>query len=180
MRKRMVVWSGLAAVVAAVTCISFATMSVNAQVREKSKSQVREQTDEQVREQAEVEVEEQSEEESPAQAYRASSVLGSKVSIEGNVAIGTVDDIVFTDDGYLEYLIINNENKLVTVPWEAAKFNFEQRTAVVNITPERFKAVPTYTVEQYPTFAAPTYRVETYRYYGLTPRERRAIRRKLD
>jgi hypothetical protein len=115
------------------------------------------------------------------QAYRAKSVLGSKVSIENNTSIGTVDDIVFTDDGYLEYLIVLNENKLVTVPWEAAKFNFEKRTAVVNITPERFKAIPTYTVDQYPVFSAPQYRVETYRFYGLTPgQQRRAIRRARD
>jgi hypothetical protein len=115
------------------------------------------------------------------QAYRAKSVLGSKVSIENNTSIGTVDDIVFTDDGYLEYLIVLNENKLVTVPWEAAKFNFEKRTAVVNITPERFKAIPTYTVDRYPVFSAPQYRVETYRFYGLTPgQQRRAIRRARD
>ena len=65
-------------------------------------------------------------------------VLGSKVSIENNVAIGTVDDLVFDDYGRVEYLIVQNEGKLVTVPWEAAKFNFEQRTAVVNITPQQF------------------------------------------
>ena len=65
-------------------------------------------------------------------------VLGPKVSIENNVAIGTVDDLVFDDYGRVEYLIVQNEGKLVTVPWEAAKFNFEQRTAVVNITPQQF------------------------------------------
>jgi PRC-barrel domain protein len=114
----------------------------------------------------------------PAQAYRAKQVLGSKVSIEGNVSVGTVDDIVFDDDGYVEYLIVLNDNKLVTVPWEAAKFNFEKRTAVVSITQERFKVIPTFTVDQYPSFTAPRFRIETYKHYGLTPaQERRAIRR---
>jgi hypothetical protein len=110
-------------------------------------------------------------------AYRAKEVLGSKVSIEGNVSIGRVDDIVFDGDGYVEYLIVDNEGKLVTVPWEAAKFNFKERSAMVNITPDQFKQVPTYTVEKYPVFTAPTYRTDTYRYYGLTPRERRIERR---
>ena len=64
----------------------------------------------------------------------------------------------------------------MTVPWAAAKFNFEKRMATINITPERFKAIPTYSVDQYPVFSAPAYRVQTYRYYGLTPAERRAIR----
>jgi hypothetical protein len=114
------------------------------------------------------------------QAYRVKQVLGSKVSIEGGVSIGTVDDIVFADDGYVEYLVVNNQNKLVTVPWEAAKFNFEKRSAMINITPEQFRQVPTYTVEQYPTFSAPAYRTETYKFYGLTPRQERRIERKLD
>src|SRR5688572_26628457 len=46
--------------------------------------------------------------------YRAKQVLGSKVQIQGDLAIGTVDDIVFTDDGQIEYLIVANEGKLVT------------------------------------------------------------------
>ena len=116
--------------------------------------------------------------EAPAQLYRAKDVLASKVNISGNVGIGAVDDIVFSDDGYIEYLVVNNNNKLVTVPWEAAKFNFEKRTAVINITPEKFNQIPTYSVERYPVFTAPNFRVETYRHYGLTPaQERRAIRR---
>jgi hypothetical protein len=111
------------------------------------------------------------------QAYRVKQVLGSKVSIQGNVGIGTVDDIVFGDDGQVEYLIVANEGKLVTVPWEAAKFNFQQQTATIDITQEKFKAIPTYTVQEYPNYALPAYRTEIYRLYGVTPRERRIERR---
>jgi hypothetical protein len=110
--------------------------------------------------------------------FRVKQVLGTKVSIQGDLAIGTVDDIVFGDDGYVEYLIVLNEGKLVTVPWEAAKFNFENRTATVNITREQFKLIPTYTVERYPTYYAPAYRTEIYKFYGLTPRHERRIERK--
>jgi hypothetical protein len=111
------------------------------------------------------------------QAYRVKQVLGSKVSIQGNVGIGTVDDIVFGDDGMIEYLVVANEGKLVTVPWEAAKFNFQQQTATIDITQEKFKAIPTYTVQEYPNWALPAYRTEIYRLYGVTPRERRIERR---
>lgn len=114
------------------------------------------------------------------QSYRAKSVLGSKVMIDGEVSIGKVDDIVFSDEGYVEYLVVSNENKLVTVPWEATKFDFEKRMATVKITQEHFKTVPTYTVDKYPVFHAPQYRTETYKYYGLTPGQRRAIRRELN
>jgi hypothetical protein len=112
----------------------------------------------------------------PTTAYRAKQVLGTKVMIQGNVNIGTVDDIVFDDAGQVEYLIVDNGGKLVTVPWEAAKFNFEQRAATVNITQEVYRTIPTYTVQTYPQFFAPTYRTDVYRFYGLTPRPPRVRR----
>jgi hypothetical protein len=105
-----------------------------------------------------------------ANAYRAKQVLGSKVSITGDVSIGTVEDLVFSDAGNVEYLIVANDNKLVTVPWEAMKFNFEKQTASINITQDQYKVIPTYTVREYPGYFEPTYRTQVYRWYGLTPR----------
>lgn len=114
------------------------------------------------------------------QSYRAKQVLGSQVSIDGNVSIGTVDDIVFGDEGAIEYLVVQNEGKLVTVPWEAAKFDFQQRKATINITQEQFKQVPTYTTNQYPTFSAPQYRAEIFQRFNTTPRVDRRVERKVD
>lgn len=105
-----------------------------------------------------------------AQTLGAKAVLGSKVSIQGGLAIGTVDDIIFDDGGTIDYLVVLNEGKYVTVPWEAAKFDFEKRTATVEITQERFREVPTYTRESYPTFYEPAYREKIYTYYGVKPR----------
>lgn len=110
------------------------------------------------------------------QAYRVKQVLGSKVYIQGDVAIGTVDDLVFNDQGEVEYLIVINEGKLVTVPWEAAKFDFTKQRAMLNLTTVQYKAIPSYTVEKYPGYFEPTYRTEVYRYYGLTPRPFRRFR----
>src|SRR5207244_2539031 len=74
--------------------------------------------------------------------FRAKQVLGSKIMIQNNTAIGTVDDIVFDTAGNLEYLIVVNDGKLVSVPWDAAKFDLKSQTAVVNITPEVYKTIP--------------------------------------
>jgi hypothetical protein len=97
--------------------------------------------------------------------------------IQGDTAIGTVDDLVFDDAGNLEYLIVESGGKLVTVPFEAARFNVEKRTAVLAITPEQYRLIPTFTVTTYPSFYAPTYRMEVYKSYGLTPRELRRLSR---
>jgi len=114
----------------------------------------------------------------PAVTYRAKQILGSKIMIQNNTAIGTVDDIVFDGAGNLEYLIVaNTDGKMVTVPWEAAKFDVKSQSGVVNITPEVYKSIPTYTSTTYPDFFVPTYRTTTYKYYGLTPRELRRFNR---
>ena len=111
--------------------------------------------------------------------YRAKQVLGAKVSLAPNAAIGVVDDIVLDNNGNVDYLIVlNGEKKLVTVPWDAVNFNVERQMATINIAPEKFREVPTYTVEKYPVFSTPAYRTQVYRYYGLTPgQERRTVRR---
>lgn len=113
--------------------------------------------------------------------YRAKDLLGTKMNIEGNTNVGSVDDIVFSDDGVIQYLIVTTaDNKLFTVPWEAPKFDWAQRTAVIPITQERFRTIPTYTVETYPQFYTPTYRTEIYRVYGLTPGEARRLDRRME
>ena len=110
--------------------------------------------------------------------YRAKEVLGTRVLVSATQAVGVVDDIVFDDAGSIEYLIVAENGKLVTVPWAAAKFDLKAKTAVLSISPDQYRAIPTYTVTTYPTFYAPAYRTETYRAYGLTPGQlRRALRR---
>jgi hypothetical protein len=113
------------------------------------------------------------------QAFRAKQVIGSKVNIQGDMAVGTVEDIVLDEHGNVDYLIVaNQDGQMVTVPWDAVRFNLDKRLAIVHIAPDQFQAVPTYTAQQYPAFAAPAYRTQIYRAYGLTPgQQRRAMRR---
>lgn len=111
-------------------------------------------------------------------AYRAKGVIGSRVSIRGDIAVGIVDDIVFNDRGIIEYLVVVNENRFVTVPWQATKFNYDRRTAFVDIAQDRFRRVPTYTATTYPNYFAPRYRSEIIEYYGLSPIENRRIERR--
>jgi hypothetical protein len=111
-------------------------------------------------------------------AYRAKQILGSKVLLQGNAAAGTVDDIVFDDQGNVEYLVVVDNGQYRTVPWAAAKYNLDQRVAVVNVTAEQYKVVPVFTAQTYPNFYAPDYRTQVYKYYGMTPGQLRRIERR--
>ena len=113
-------------------------------------------------------------------AYRAKDIIGTKVAIQNNTAVGTVDDIVFSAGGDVEYLIVAaQDGKLTTVPWAAATFNPAQKTAVVDIPVERWRTIPTYTVQTYPQFFTPAYRTQAYQYYNLTPGELRRVERRI-
>lgn len=111
--------------------------------------------------------------------FRAKQILGSKVTIDDDRSVGTVDDIVMDQDGNVDYLIVvDQQKKLVSIPWDATQFDATERRAVVHISHEKYQEVPTFTPQQYPTFATPTYRTQTYQYFGLTPgQQRRLIRR---
>jgi hypothetical protein len=112
-------------------------------------------------------------------ALRAKTILGAKVDLKGGAAAGTIEDIVFDDEGVIDYFIVSEGGKLVTVPWEAAKFNFEKRIATINITQDEYRKIPTYTTEKYPQFYTPTYETEIYGYYNLKPGQARRFERRM-
>lgn len=112
-------------------------------------------------------------------SLRAKSILGAKVHLQGDASAGTIEDIVFDEEGVIDYFIVSDGSKLVTVPWEAAKFNFQKRTAVINITQEQYRQIPTYTTERYPDFYTPTYRTQVYKAYNLTPAQERRFERRI-
>lgn len=117
----------------------------------------------------------------PASAYRAKDLLGSKVFIQGNAGVGTVDDIVFSNEGVVDYLIVTNErNQLVSVPWPVARYAADKRAITIDVTPQQFQTIPTFTTTTYPNWYAPTYRTEIYRAYGLTPGQERRLERRLE
>jgi hypothetical protein len=100
------------------------------------------------------------------------------VSLRGGLVIGTVDDIIFGDDGYIDYLVVLNDGKYALVPWEAAKFDFGKRAAAVDISQECFREVPTFTREQWPNVYEPAYQHRTYTYYDLKPGQGRRFERR--
>ncbi len=112
-------------------------------------------------------------------AIRAKSILGAKVHLEGNTSVGTIEDIIFDEEGVIDYLIVSEGGKMVTVPWEAAKIDYEKRSAIIQITPESYRKIPTYTTAKYPEFYTPRYQTEIYSYYNLKPGQARKFERRI-
>jgi len=109
---------------------------------------------------------------------RGKGVIGAKVLVRGGTSVGVVEDVVLTDEGVVDYLIVDRDGKLVTVPWDAVKFDHGKRVATIPVTREVFERVPTYTVKEYPDFYTTEYRRDVYKYYGLTPGQARRLERR--
>jgi len=89
---------------------------------------------------------------SPTTGVRAKSLLGTTVTLQGGTRAGTIEDIVLSNDGVVDYLIVSEGGKLVTVPWDAVNFNYQKRTATINLAPEQYRRIPTYTTTEYPQY----------------------------
>jgi len=116
-----------------------------------------------------------------ARPLRAKQVLGARISIQNNTAVGTVDDIVLSDAGDVEYVVVQtDENKMVTVPWSTVVWNKDYKSATINVTVDQFKVIPRYSNTAYPDYFAPTYRTEIYKQYGVAPGTLRRIERRIN
>jgi len=109
---------------------------------------------------------------------RVKSLLGTTVTLQGGARAGTVEDVVLSNEGVVDYLVVSEGGKLVTVPWDAVKFNWGKRTATVNLTQEQYRKIPTYTPTTYPQFYSPTYQAQVYKYYNLRPGQVRRLERR--
>lgn len=110
--------------------------------------------------------------------YRAKELIGTAVSIDGGASAGIIDDIVLDETGDVSYLlVVSPDKRLVTIPWGATLFDLKKRSAVVPITQEHFRRIPTYARGDYPEFSSPTYRTQIDQYYGKTAGGRRIIKR---
>ena len=109
---------------------------------------------------------------------RAKSILGAKVALKGGTSAGTVEDIVLSNEGVVDYLVVSSGGKSSPSPGTPPGSTTASASPPSNSTQEQYQKIPTYTSEAYPNYYSPEYRTQTYKYYGLTPgRERRLERR---
>jgi hypothetical protein len=75
---------------------------------------------------------------------RVSSVIGASVQIEGGTAVAKVEDLVISDDGCIEFVVVRYEERFMPIPWGLATVEFDRRIVSVDITRERFAQAPSF------------------------------------
>src|SRR5262249_44596414 len=73
---------------------------------------------------------------------KVSAIIGTKVSLKSD-SLGTVKDIVISEDGCIDYLIVDDREEYVAVPWGAVRYDVSEKTIIVTstVTRDRLKAV---------------------------------------
>jgi len=110
---------------------------------------------------------------------RASTLIGSTVSVKGGTALGKVVDIAIGEEGTVDYLIVRSEGRLMAVPWGAVSYTAGATTVTV-VTPiqrERLKDV-TFEESTWPDFYTEKWRKSAGTVWGEKTLRRPPLKRK--
>src|SRR5947209_9627856 len=84
------------------------------------------------------------------EVHRLSTVMGANLVVQDGATVGKVEDIVLSDSGCLDYVVVAYESNFVLVPWTATTVDFGQRVVRVDVTREKFREIPTFTRDRWP------------------------------
>jgi hypothetical protein len=90
------------------------------------------------------------------QYHRTSDVVGTAFSL-GTESVGKVVDVVFNDGGCIDYVLVQDAEGFVVVPWSVVTVNYDQKTVTVpstTVTLDRLRELR-FTEGRLPNFADP-------------------------
>jgi hypothetical protein len=86
--------------------------------------------------------------------HRITTVVGTAFSL-GNENVGKVVDVVFDNGGCIEYVLVQDTDGFVVVPWGVVTVNYDQKVVTVNsttVTRDKLREV-TFTEGRLPNFS---------------------------
>ena len=119
-----------------------------------------------------------------SQGIRVRDMLGVGVAVQDGQAVGSVYDMIVNNQGMIEYVLVNEGGKLVSVPWRAVQIDVtpgagadavdpaarpRNRLSIRGMTADRYRTAPRFTAEAYPDFYSPDYNTEATQFYNLRP-----------
>jgi hypothetical protein len=75
--------------------------------------------------------------------HRVSAVVGGEFVVQGGESFGKIEDIVISDTGCIEYVVVVHEDHYIPIPWTIVDVDFGDRVVVaVDITGDRLLEAP--------------------------------------
>jgi hypothetical protein len=109
--------------------------------------------------------------------YRADNILGAKVENKQGMYLGKVEDLVFGEDGHINYLILAEGGflgmggRLIPIPWSGADVGKTvslvsvDRVVYVDVTKERLATAPSFGRDEWNQFAKADFKQKVHAYY---------------
>lgn len=105
---------------------------------------------------------------------RVTEVIGSPVMLQGQTRYGQVEDIVFNENGCIDYIVASADGRFVVLPWAAGRFDHRQRVVAFDVSREQLQPL-IFEGANWPTaIGQPDFTQRVQRVFGD-----RAIRREL-
>ena len=109
--------------------------------------------------------------------YRADNIIGAKVENNQGIYLGKVEDLVFGEDGHINYLILAEGGflgmggRLIPIPWSGADVGKTvslmsvDRVVYVDVTKERLATAPSFGRDEWNRFAMSDFKQKVHAYY---------------
>lgn len=111
-----------------------------------------------------------------SESFRASDLMGMKVTNDQGEQLGDVNDIVISDTGRVQYLILSQGgvpgigNKMIPVPFFAVRVNTMGNEVILsNIDKKKLEQAPSFTKEEWQSIGGPDFEEKVYSYYAPEP-----------
>lgn len=103
---------------------------------------------------------------SKGEVRRISTVIGGSVQYAAGGTVGKIEDIVINDEGCIEYIVVNYNDRFVPIPWALGTVAFDKRIVTINITQARFAEVPTFGRDEFAMLVQVDFREKVKTFYG--------------
>jgi hypothetical protein len=106
---------------------------------------------------------------------RGTTLIGSTVRLENGHTLGRVDDIVLSEDGYVEFIVVSvsglrgMSGRLAVLPFAVGQADFGRRTVYVDWSEEDLRRAPIFfSSSRWPDFTDTTWTEDVFAYFEIS------------
>ncbi len=104
--------------------------------------------------------------EAKGEVRRISTVIGGSVQFAAGGTVGKIEDIVISDEGCIEYIVVAYHDRYVPIPWTVSTVAFDKRIVTLNIEQARFEEVPTFSRNEFALLVQVDFREKVHTFFG--------------
>ncbi len=109
---------------------------------------------------------------------RASEFIGQTVKDKQGEDLGTVEDLIFDEEGKISYLILAKGGimgigaDLVPIPYKAEKMSFQEDAVILDMDKQKVEEAPSFSGGEWERFGTKEFRDEVRGYYDMDEERR--------